>query len=100
LLALVAPTPVFLGNGRRDVWSDPNSSFRAAEAASAVYVADGEPGLTVTGMKGFDPGAGIAWWLRPGGHSMVSEDIDAFIAFLHAHLNHDRMQQTAVTTSK
>ncbi|MCA8897186.1 MAG: hypothetical protein KDA39_00535 [Hyphomonas sp.] len=100
LLALVAPTPVLLGNGRRDVWSDPNSSFRAAEAASAVYAADGEPGLTVNGMKGFDPGAGIAWWLRPGGHSMVSEDIDAFIAFLHAHLNQDHMQQTAVTTSK
>ncbi|MEZ5998016.1 MAG: hypothetical protein R3B98_04920 [Hyphomonas sp.] len=89
LLALVAPTPVLLGNGRRDVWSDPNSSFRAAEAASPVYEADGMPGLTASGMKTFDPRGGIAWWLRPGGHSVVSQDIDAFVAFLSAHFEPD-----------
>ncbi|MCA8899915.1 MAG: hypothetical protein KDA53_01555 [Hyphomonas sp.] len=96
LLALVAPTPVFLGNGRRDVWSDPNSSFRAAEAASPVYEAVGVPGLTVDGMREFDPNAGIAWWLRPGGHSVVSEDIDAFTTFLSAHLVREGDQITAV----
>ncbi|MEZ5954951.1 MAG: hypothetical protein R3C13_11685 [Hyphomonas sp.] len=85
LLALVAPTPVLLGNGRRDVWSDPNSSFRAAEAASPVYEADGVAGLTSSDMRAFDPSAGLAWWLRPGGHSLVSKDIDAFISFLDAH---------------
>jgi len=86
LLALVAPTPILLGNGRRDVWSDPNSSFRAAQAASAAYEATGHAGLTVDDMKAFDPSAGIAWWLRPGGHSVVSEDIDAFTTFLSSHL--------------
>jgi (4-O-methyl)-D-glucuronate---lignin esterase len=96
LLALVAPTPVLLGNGRRDVWSDPNSSFRAAEAASAAYEVTGHPGLTVSDMQDFDPAAGIAWWLRPGGHSVVSEDIDAFTTFLHDHLVRERPPQYAV----
>jgi hypothetical protein len=35
-------------------------------------------------MRTFDPGAGIVWWLRLGGHSIVEEDIDAFIGFLKA----------------
>ena len=96
LLALVAPTPVLLGNGRRDVWSDPNSSYRAAEAASAAYEATGHAGLTASGMRDFDPAAGISWWLRSGGHSVVSEDIDAFTVFLHAHLVGEGASQYAV----
>ena len=97
LLALLAPTPVLLGNGRRDVWSDPNSSFRAAISASEAYVAAGEEGLPTGGMKQeFDPGAGIAWWLRPGGHSIVSEDIDTFIAFIDAQFPGAARKQGAV----
>jgi len=82
LLALVAPRHLFLGNGRRDVWSDPNSSYRAAKAASAMWEAYGVEGLDGKGMRSFDPAAGISWWLRPGGHGIVEEDIDAFIRFL------------------
>lgn len=84
VLALIAPRRVFLGNGRRDVWSDPNSSFRAAEAASEAWAAYGVRGLSEGSMRTFDPGAGIVWWLRLGGHSIVEEDIDAFIGFLKA----------------
>ncbi len=86
VLALIAPRRVFLGNGRRDVWSDPNSSFRAAQAASAAWAAQGARGLSDGSMRTFDPGAGIVWWLRLGGHSIVEEDIDAFISFLKAGL--------------
>ncbi|MAN45469.1 MAG: hypothetical protein CMF04_04600 [Hyphomonas sp.] len=97
LLALLAPTPVLLGNGRRDVWSDPNSSFRAAMAASAVYEAMDLPGLPEGGMQqDFRPSAGIAWWLRPGGHSIVSEDVDTFVAFLQAHLSDPSRRVSAV----
>ena len=97
LLALLAPTPVLLGNGRRDVWSDPNSSFRAALAASAMYEAAGQEGLPAGGMQqAFEPSASIAWWLRPGGHSIVSEDIDSFIAFLQTHLQGPSRKVTAV----
>ena len=85
LLALIAPRPLFLGNARRDVWSDPNSTFRAAEAASEAWRAQGMPGLT-GGIGEFDPAAGIAWFLRPGGHSVTDDDLVAFLAFLSAHL--------------
>lgn len=85
-LALSAPKPIFLGNGRRDVWSDPNSTFRNAQAADIVYEASGVEGLPDgAGMRDFDPGAEISYWLRVGGHSVVSEDINAFIAFINAH---------------
>lgn len=86
LLALSAPKPILLGNGRRDVWSDPNSSFRLAQAADAIYEARGVGGLPdAAAMRDFDPGAEISYWLRVGGHSVVSEDIDVFIAFMTAH---------------
>ncbi|MEH6808856.1 MAG: hypothetical protein V7651_08375 [Hyphomonas oceanitis] len=96
LLALLAPTPVLLGNGRRDVWSDPNSTYRAAEAASAVYAADAAEGLSDAGMQAFDPESNLAYWLRPGGHSIVPRDIDAFTAFLAAHLDKAAPPETAV----
>ncbi len=85
LLALTAPKPIFLGNGRRDVWSDPNSTFRIAQAADVIYEARGVGGLPDGGMQDYDPSAEIAYWLRVGGHSVISEDIDAFIEFMTAH---------------
>ena len=86
LLALSAPKPIFLGNGRRDVWSDPNSSFVLAQAADRIYEARGVAGLPAgASMRTFTPGAEISYWLRAGGHSVVSEDIDAFVAFAKAH---------------
>jgi hypothetical protein len=84
VLALIAPRRVLLGNARRDVWSDPNSSYRAADAASAMWEAFGVRGLSEGGMRTFDPTAGIVWWLRAGGHSVVDDDIEAFIEFLKA----------------
>ncbi len=84
LLALIAPRRVMLGNARRDVWSDPNSSFRAAKAASPAWTAHGAVGLAQSGMKPFEPSAGLVWWLRTGGHSVTEDDIPAFIAFLKA----------------
>ena len=89
LLALIAPRPLFLGNARRDVWSDPNSSYRAAYAASEVWRAFGKTGLT-NEMTHFDPAADIAFFMRPGGHSIVDNDIEAFLAFLTAHLGTKR----------
>ena len=82
LLALIAPRRLFLGNARRDVWSDPNSSFRAAQAASAMWTAMGAAGISGEDMRSFDPTDGIVWWLRPGGHSIVDDDVLAFIEFL------------------
>ncbi len=85
LLALIAPRPLLLGNARRDVWSDPNGAFRAAEAASEAYALYGSDGLRQTSLKAFDPTADISFWMRPGTHGVVKEDWPAFLEFLDAH---------------
>jgi len=85
LLALIAPRAVWLGNGRRDVWSDPNSTFRGADGASPVWRLYGEEGLGARAMQDHRPGDALAYFLRSGGHGVVAADIDAFIAFLDAH---------------
>ncbi len=101
LLALSAPKPIFLGNGRRDVWSDPNSSFVLAQAADEVYEAAGSNGLgDETGMRDFDPAADISYWLRVGGHSVVSEDIDAFTAFMDAHFDTISPSETGLQSAQ
>ncbi len=100
LLALSSPKPMFLGNGRRDVWSGPNSTYRMALAANAIYEADGAQGLTGQSMRDFDPAAEISYWLRVGGHSVVSEDIDAFIAFKSAHFGKSGSAGAALQTSQ
>jgi hypothetical protein len=89
LLALIAPRPILLGNARRDVWSDPNASFRAAQSADAVYELYGRQGLDQDGLKDFRPDADIAFWLRPGMHGVLGRDWDAFLKFLNAHFPRD-----------
>lgn len=101
LLALSAPKPIFLGNGRRDVWSDPNSSFRLAQAADVVFEALGSEGLPDGAtMRDFDPSADISYWLRVGGHSVVSEDIDAFTAFMNAHFGPGLRRETGLQSAQ
>ncbi|MEM8615729.1 MAG: alpha/beta hydrolase, partial [Pseudomonadota bacterium] len=51
LIALNAPRKLLLGNGRRDVWSDPNGSYRAALTAHPAWTARGAKGLTQSGMR-------------------------------------------------
>lgn len=101
LLALSAPKPIFLGNGRRDVWSDPNSSYRLAQAADAIYEARGVEGLPENdNMLAFDPAAEISFWLRVGGHSVVSEDIDAFTDFMTAHFGSASRNDTTLQSAQ
>ena len=101
LLALSAPKPIFLGNGRRDVWSDPNSSFVLALAADQIYEARGSEGLpSAAEMRDFDPSADISYWLRVGGHSVVSEDIDAFTAFMNAHFETSSPNETGLHSAR
>ena len=85
LLALVAPTPLLLSNGRRDVWSDPNSAYEAAVLADPVYEFYGSEGLDQEGLKAFNPAADLSFGMRPGAHGVTPEDVDMFFAFLEAH---------------
>ncbi len=85
LLALIAPRPIFLGNSRRDVWSDPNGAFRAAMGADPVWELYGSSGLDQEDLKSFKPEADITYWIRPGTHGVTKEDWPAFLEFLDAH---------------
>ena len=82
LLALIAPRPLFLGNARRDVWSDPNGAFRAAQAASSAWKFFGQHGLQQKKLNEFKPNADIAFWIRPGTHGVTKEDWPAFRGYL------------------
>jgi len=85
LLGLIAPKPILLGNAKRDVWSDPEGGFYAAQGADKVYELYGKDGLTVEKLNQFDPQAELAFWIRGGTHGIVKEDWPAFLEFLDAH---------------
>jgi len=85
LLSLIAPRPILLGNAKRDVWSDPEGAFRAAQGASPIYNLYGSKGLEQTRLDKFNLTADIAFWMRYGTHGVVKEDWPAFLHFLEAH---------------
>jgi hypothetical protein len=82
LIALVAPRPVLLGNGWKDVWSDPNGSFRAAIGADPVYRLFGETGLTQADMRAPPNGGRLEWFIRPGGHGVRAADWNQMLDWL------------------
>ena len=81
LLAFIAPKPIFLGNARRDVWSDPEGAYRAAKWASQ----NTNQSFTATRLDDFKPEDDIAIWTRPGTHGVVKEDWPAFLDFMDSH---------------
>lgn len=85
LLALIAPRPILLGNARRDVWSDPNGAFIAAQQVHPLWAQNGYTGLDQTRLNDFNANADIAFWQRPGTHGVVKEDWPAFLQFLDYH---------------
>ena len=88
LLALAAPRPIFLGNARRDVWSDPTGALKAALGADPIWKGyDSEAGLQQDKLRSFIPEADISLWIRPGTHGVVEEDWPAFLEFMEAHFS-------------
>jgi len=81
LLAVIAPKPILLGNARRDVWSDPEGAFLAAQWAS---MNTGQH-FTAISLDDFRSADDIAFWTRPGTHGVVKEDWPVFLDFLDAH---------------
>jgi hypothetical protein len=81
LIAMVAPRPVMLGNGWKDVWSDPNGSFRAALGADPVYKLMGAKGLMQSGLREKASTGELEWFIRPGGHGVRVVDWDEMLAF-------------------
>jgi len=87
LLALIAPRPILLGNAKRDVWSDPEGAFYAAQSATPIYKLYNSDGLRQSKLTQFDPTADISFWMRRGTHGVVKEDWPAFLMFMDAHFS-------------
>ena len=88
LIALMAPRPVLLQTGDKDLWSDPKGEFLAAVAAGPVYRLLGKQDLGTDQM----PPAGtpilhtIGYYMHGGGHGTIPSDWDQFLAFMKMHL--------------
>lgn len=88
LLALLAPRPLLLQTGDKDLWGDPKGEFLAAVAAGPVYRLLGKQDL------GTDvwPPAGtpilhtLGYFMHAGGHGPLPADWDVFLTFLRMHL--------------
>jgi len=86
LVALMAPRPVLLQTGDKDLWSDPKGEFLAAAAAGPVYRLLGKQGLDTDQM----PPAGtpilhtIGYYMHAGGHGTIPSDWDQYLKFLQS----------------
>jgi hypothetical protein len=84
LIALIAPRPVLIGTGRRDMWSGPHGAWRALEGAAPAYRLLGSPGLKQTRLEEPVWDGDLVYFLRKGRHGVTGEDWDAFLTFLDA----------------
>jgi hypothetical protein len=88
LVSLIAPRPLLLQTGDRDLWSDPKGEYLSAVAASPVWRLLGAEGLTATEY----PPAGqpvlsrLGYYMHAGRHGILPQDWPVFLAFLQKHL--------------
>lgn len=88
LLSLMAPRPLLLQTGNKDLWGDPKGEFLAEVAAGPVYRLLGAQSL------GTDvwPPAGkpilhtLGYYMHDGGHGPLPADWNIFLEFLKMHL--------------
>ena len=85
LIALAAPTPIILGNGQHDKWSDPQTAFRAMEGATPVYELYGVKGLAQAKLNKPNFETNLSFHMRPGPHGTRGSDWIAFLKFLETH---------------
>lgn len=88
LLSLMAPRPLLLQTGNKDLWGDPKGEFLAEVAAGPIYRLLGAQDL------GTDiwPPAGtpilhtLGYYMHDGGHGPLPADWSVFLQFLKMHL--------------
>jgi len=80
LIALVAPRPVLIGAAEEDTWGNPAGVFDMAVAGDPVYRLLAVKGLDADKMPGMNRIVGdrVAYFIRPGKHSMAEVDWDFF----------------------
>jgi hypothetical protein len=89
LVALVAPRPVLFANAVEDTWANPDGQFAVLRAANPVYRFLGVEGLTATHMPelGKLVNSRLGYYIRPGKHSMTTEDWRVFLDFADKQLS-------------
>lgn len=87
LVALCAPRPVLLTNGRSDTWINPAGQFEVLRAAAPVYRLLGAGDFTETELPpdGRVVGNRLGYYLRPGAHSLLRQDWKVFLDFADKH---------------
>jgi hypothetical protein len=101
LLALIAPRPVLLQTGDKDLWGDPKGEFLAEVGAGPVYRLLGRQDL------GTDvwPPAGtpilhtLAYYMHAGGHGPLPDDWAVFRKFLRMQLQESTPRTAGVLRS-
>jgi hypothetical protein len=88
VLALIAPRPLFVASAQADPFSDPHGEFLSAAAASQVYRLFGEQGVSADAKVelGKPLGKTLRYYVRAGGHDILSEDWQQYIAFANEML--------------
>jgi hypothetical protein len=89
VLALIAPRPLFVASAQADPFSDPFGEFLSVAAASQVYRLFGEEGVSADANvePGKPLGKGLRYYVRAGGHAILDEDWEQYIAFANEMLN-------------
>ena len=90
LIALVAPRPIFVSAGTKDLWADPVGMFKACVGAGPVYRLLGQRDLGQTEMPAPDAeliSGDIGFRCHEGGH-LDSIDWPAFLKFADQYFSH------------
>lgn len=87
LIAMCAPRPVLLSNATEDTWANPEGQFEMLKAADKVYRLLGADGVASQEMPkvGQLMNSTLGYFIRPGKHSMTTEDWKAFLDFADKH---------------
>ena len=88
LAALCAPRAVLYSNAEQDQWADPNGQFNMLKAADPVYRFLGVDGLRDNAKPEMGKliDSRLGYYIRPGKHSMSTDDWKVFLNFADRHL--------------
>ncbi len=88
LVSLCAPRAVLFSNAADDTWANPAGQFEVLKAAERVYRFLGVDGLAATEMPPLNRllDSRLGYFIRPGKHSMTTQDWDAFLDFADKRL--------------
>jgi len=87
LIALCAPRPVLLANAADDQWANPSGQFEVLLAAEPVYRLTGGGSVGVREMPPLGKliESRLGYYIRPGKHSMGTDDWRTFLTFADRH---------------